>query len=565
MNQLRKLIDALSLRQKITIGVAAILVIAGMFALTHWHTESDFKALYTSLSPEDAAAVIQKLKESGIEYRVSDSGSSVSAPSARVAELRLDLAAAGIPKSGRVGYELFDKTNFGATEFTEHLNYHRALEGELERSIAALSSVEMARVHLTFPKESVFLDSRQPGKASVLLKIRVGARLSPQNVAAITNLVASAVEGLAPEAVSVLDMRGNLLNRPRHDLEGGDEPSDSVLDYRQKIENDLLTKINATLEPLLGPEKFHAGVSVECDLTSGEQSEETLDPTKSVMTTSVKSEEQTGSNLASGQPGTASTLPRPTSRPGSSSSGLSRRMENLAFQTSRMVRHTRTPQGSIKKISVSILLDQLISTHGQGPKAKRVLSAPTTETVTSIHDLVSAAAGLSTERGDRLVIESLPFQATLNFEPSEPTPTATDSRVPRILSPYIKDFSTLLLAGGALALLLCVAVAGGFFMIRKKKKTSATAAHAIEPGSGKRPIPLAGESIEAQRMEQARLESESQAESQAQLRSSPNVSIATLKKSDVLLQRLRESAAKDSAVTANLLRAWMSDAEQQIR
>jgi flagellar basal-body M-ring protein/flagellar hook-basal body protein fliF len=164
MDQIRKLFAALTTSQRISIAGVAAVVIALLMAFAHWRKESDFKPLYTALAPEDAAGVIAKLKESGTEYRVSDNGTSVLAPSARVAELRLELAAAGVPKTGRIGYELFDKTNFGATEFTEHLNYHRALEGEIERSIGTLSSVEAARVHLTFPKDSVFLDSRQPAK-----------------------------------------------------------------------------------------------------------------------------------------------------------------------------------------------------------------------------------------------------------------------------------------------------------------------------------------------------------------------------------------------------------------
>ena len=138
------------------------------------------------------------------------------------------MAAAGLPKTGRIGFELFDKTNLGATEFTEHVNYRRALEGELERSVMSLAEVEQARVHLTFPKDSVFLESQQPAKASVLVKVRPGARLAPQNVLAINHLVASAVEGLSPDAVSVLDMNGNLLGRPEAGgYLDGPEPSEA--------------------------------------------------------------------------------------------------------------------------------------------------------------------------------------------------------------------------------------------------------------------------------------------------------------------------------------------------
>src|SRR6202011_3662243 len=138
--------------------------------------ERDFRPLYGGLSAEDAAGVVAKIRESGSEYRLSDNGSAVLVPSGKVAELRLQLAAAGVPKSGRIGYELFDKTNFGASDFAEQVNYHRALEGELERSVMSLAEVELARVHITLAKESVFLESRQPAKASVLVKLRTGAQ-----------------------------------------------------------------------------------------------------------------------------------------------------------------------------------------------------------------------------------------------------------------------------------------------------------------------------------------------------------------------------------------------------
>src|SRR5207237_10666214 len=153
-------------------------------AFVRWKRESDFRPLYVTLASEDAGAVVQKLKEGGVDYRLSENGASVLVPSAKVAEMRLEMASAGLPKSGRIGFELFDKTNFGATEFVEHINYRRALEGELERTVMALAEVEQARVHITFPKDSVFAEARQPAKASVLVRVRHGMRLESQNVLA---------------------------------------------------------------------------------------------------------------------------------------------------------------------------------------------------------------------------------------------------------------------------------------------------------------------------------------------------------------------------------------------
>ena len=212
---MKKILANLSVRQKITIAAVLVAAVAGLYMLVQHQHEADFRPLFTGVAPEDASAIVQKLKESGVQYRVPDEGGMVLVPSARVAELRINMAAAGLPKTGRIGFELFDKTNLGATEFTEHINYGRALEGELERSVMSLAEVEQARVHITFPKDSVFLESQQPAKASVLVKLRPGSRLAPQNVLAIDHLVSAAVEGLAPDAVSVVDMNGNLLGRPR--------------------------------------------------------------------------------------------------------------------------------------------------------------------------------------------------------------------------------------------------------------------------------------------------------------------------------------------------------------
>src|SRR6185312_11395515 len=153
MNQLKRLFDSLTLRQKLTIAIAAVLVTAALFSLSHWNKERDFRPLFTQLSPEDAGAIVTRLRESGVDYRLGENGTSILVPSAQVAETRLQLASAGLPKTGRIGFELFDKTNFGATDFVEQVNYHRALEGELERSVTSLAEVEQARVHVTLPKD----------------------------------------------------------------------------------------------------------------------------------------------------------------------------------------------------------------------------------------------------------------------------------------------------------------------------------------------------------------------------------------------------------------------------
>ncbi len=317
MEQFKRLLASLSTAQRWTILMVGILAAAGFYELAHWQTENGFRPLYNSLAPEDAAVVVQKLKEGGTPYRLSSNNATISVPEDKVAELRLEMAGAGVPKSGRIGFEIFDKTNFGMTDFAEHINYRRALEGELERSVMSIAQVEQARVHISFPQESVFTEARQPAKASVLVKIRAGDALPDSAVPAITNLISSAVEGLAPESVAVLDMRGNLLNRAkRTNGSGGDDLSESALEYRHKVEQDLTAKLDSTLEPLVGAGRFRAAVSADCDLTSGEQSEESFDPTHSVMVSSQTTEDSsTTTRVAEGIPGTASNLPEtaPTS------------------------------------------------------------------------------------------------------------------------------------------------------------------------------------------------------------------------------------------------------------
>jgi flagellar M-ring protein FliF len=553
---MKRLLDSLTWKQIASILVAAGCVIAGLVALSHWNQERDFRPLYSSLSPEDAAAVLAKVREGGSEFRLSEGGTTVLVPSSRVAELRLQLAAAGVPKSGRIGYELFDKTNFGASDFTEQVNYHRALEGELERSVISISAVEQARIHITFPKESVFLETRQPAKASVLVKLRPGMLLSSQNVMAICQLTASAVEGLQPEAVSVVDMRGNLLNRARKGSAGTDdsEPSEANLDYRQKIERDLLTKINTTLEPLLGANRFRATASVECDFTSGEQSEETFDPTKSVMVTSQKTEDISGGSTALGVPGTASNLPRPTGRPATGSNGITRRTENISYQSSHLVRRVRLPQGAVKRVSVSLLVDQQVHWEGAGAKLKRIVEPPSPEKMKTIHDLVAGVIGFSAERGDQLVVECLPFEATLNPEQLPEAPKPVAPAAPSPLEQILKNKN--LVIGLGVGLLLSLIVLGTLFKILRHKKKSAHSEIIAQIETVEKKGEKLAKQIENQLAEQAELRDKQESDALNALKLPP-----VTKKAEVLGKHIAEQAKKDSTVMAQVMRSWMSESK----
>jgi flagellar M-ring protein FliF len=561
---MKKLLANLSLAQKITIAVVAAAVVAGVWGLVHWQNEQDFKPLFTGVAPEDGAAIVQKLRESGVEFRLPESGGSVLVPSARLAELRLNMAAAGLPKTGRIGFELFDKTNLGATEFTEHINYRRALEGELERSVMSLDAVEQARVHLTFSKDSVFLEAQQPAKASVLVKVRAGAHLEAQNVTAISHLVASAVEGLAPDAVSVLDMNGNLLSHPKSAVIGASESSEGELEYRHQVETDLIAKIGATLEPLLGANKFRAGASVDCDFSGGEQSEEVFDPARTVMASSQRTEDSAGVAGASGVPGTASALPRPTSRPGNSGSGKVTRMtENITYQSTRTVKKTRMPAGVVKKMSLAILVDQDLTWEPDKTGFKRVLAPPSPEKLKTIRDLVAGITGLNTERGDQLVVETLPFESTLTIDPPEKTKPVMPAKPPGPFA-WPANRNTLLIGGGAATALVVLGFLGAMTLRGGKQRVNASAVKEL-PAAEEAPNP---ESVAARDSMEKQLESKLaerdslQQQLEARVLSSIAVAPVITKTAEILARHLREKIKTQPEVSAQVLRAWIHEKDE---
>jgi flagellar M-ring protein FliF len=565
MNQLTQLWKRLTWNQRIWIAAAALAVVGGLTQLNRWNQERDFKPLLSGLAAEDAGTVTAKLRELNVEYRLADNGSSILVPSDKVAEARLQLASAGLPKSGRIGFELFDKTNFGASEFAEQVNYHRAIEGELERSVMSIREVEQARVHITMAKDSLYTEQREPAKASVLVKLRTAAPLSVLNIAAICQLTASAVPGLAPEQVSLVDTNGNLLNRPRTALPGdGDQASEGTLEYRKSIEKDVQAKIAQTLEPLLGADHFRAGVSAEVDLTSGDQSEELYDPDKSVMATSQTTQDGPALPTASGVPGTASNLPNPTSKPSTGTSNYARHTENVTYQNSRVVKHTRLPQGALKRLSLSVLVDH--SLRWDGPN--RIIQPPSPEKLKVIHDLVAAATGLNTDRGDQLVVEAFPFEATLTSEPLTLAPEGGAAHTPSNLPPWLaklmaqKNIALIAAVGGAALLAL---LAGFFVLLRragKKKAIAVEVAAALEANAPKELAP-SPQDLERQLNEKMNEQNAEKARQEAEALMKLKLPAVSTKKTEVLLKHIGAEAKKDPTAMAQVVRTWLHESGQR--
>jgi flagellar M-ring protein FliF len=575
MDQAKKLLSALTPRQLATIVIVAIAVVAGVMGFSRWQRESGLKPLYTGLSPEDASAIVQKLHEGGFDYKITSNGTELLAPEDKVPELRLEMAGLGLPKTGRIGFEIFDKTNFGITDFAEHVNYRRALEGELERSVMAISDVQQARVHVTLPKDSVFTDAREPAKASVLVGLRPGTRLSSSNVIAIANLVSSAVEGLGPESVSVVDMSGNLLSRPRRESVGdGTQSTEAGIEYRQAIEHDLAAKINSTLEPLLGPDKFRTGVSADIDMTSGEQSEETFDPSKSVMVSSQKTEDNSGTTRTSpGIPGTAANLPpqqtvasntaqqppaatpapgtqpaaQAAPRPGGNSTNTSRRSENITYQTSRITKHLKLPQGTIKRLSIAVLVDQGSRMEGQGAQAHRVVIPPDADKLKAIQTLVGTLVGLDPMRGDQLTVEALPFDNSINLEPGSLAAPGAQKKPDEVFSiETLKKKPALLWGsvGGAVLLIGLLGFALARLMRGGKGEASVETRQAlpvVDTYAGLPAGPAAGA---------------------APAMSEPARFPALMpSRTEVLLTQLQENSRNNPEAWANVLRSWLAEEE----
>lgn len=556
MGQLQKFSAGLSLQKRITLGASALLVITALVLLVRWNKDRDFKPLYAELSAEDSGAIVAKLKEAGVEYKLRESDSAILVPASRIAELHMQMAAAGIPKSGRIGYELFDRTNLGTTDFSEQVNYHRAIEGEVERSVLAMAEVQQARVHITFPKDSIFNEDRAPAKASVMVKLRQGSHLSEQNAAAISQLVSSAVEGLAPEAVSVMDMRGNLLLRS-HKPGGAGDVSDETLQYKDKLEKQVQAKINSVLDPLIGSAKYRTAVDMDVDLTSGEESSESFDPDHSVITSSQKNEEGSVGKDLGGVPGTQTNLPRPTTvRPPNSSNGLVRRTETLAYQTNRVVRRTKLPQGNLRRMSISVIVDQDLKWEmtGKGRSAhpQRTLTPPSPERLKSIQSIVAAAAGINTQRGDLLTVETQPFESTLNAEPpaNMTVPNAAPPSKPSRFSPVV--------IGSIAATVLLIGLGALFFLKRQKAKAVALRAE-LQPAKTENAL-LGAE--QAQNDETAAINGAKQPAIKSATEDLIALSMAPLTKTELLNRQVSEQAEKDPASLARIIRTWLNEPEE---
>lgn len=400
-----------------------------------------YVTLYSGLKPAEAQSLGSRLAAKNLQYELSPDGASLLVPAEQLNASRLETASQGLPRNARLGFEIFDTPNWAGSDFTEKINYQRALEGELERTLQTLSEVEAVRVHLVLPRESLFSEQEREAKAAVIIKTRGGA-LSEQAQLAIPQLVASAVEGLRPESVTVVDADSNT---PLLHARG----SNGSQGYG--VDEDLQKALLRTLEPVLGADHVRASVHVEYDLSTRENTEEIYDPKTTATLTQQKSDENMGGGGPGGVPGTASNLPgsaapKPAVLANDTQSSHS---ESASFAVSKSVRHSMQPPGEVRRIAAAVLVDDAIeSAEANGVKTQSRRKR-TPDEMKQIEKLAGAAIGLDTQRGDLLVVQNLSFQELPAEKPLAPGRLETTRRL-------VMQWSGLLRYGGIFALFLIV-------------------------------------------------------------------------------------------------------------
>jgi len=411
MNQMLEMWERLDLRQRITIIAFAALGLVAIVSVVYYANRVEYQTLYRDLNPDDAQAIAARLKEDRRDFRVQGTSILVAAPKEDIDKMRLEFSGAGLGRSGLVGYEIFDKSQFGMTDFTEQINLRRALEGELARTISRLSEVSMSRVHITLPKDSYFEESRERAKASVVLSLKNGAVLSKSSVAGIRGLVAGAVPGLTVQNVSIVDDEGRVLAQS---LEAGDVTRNELemeMSVREQLEKDMVAKAIAALEPLVGRRNVQANASVEIDTNTTEQTEELFNPTPQAVVSHQRSEERAGANiLDQGIPGTQSNVGMAETSSLLVGPERMRESEITNYEVSRTVRNTVQPKGSIRRLSVAVTLNnKTVVELGENGTATTKLEPYSENELSAYRELVMAAVGYDELRGDVVTLRSAMF------------------------------------------------------------------------------------------------------------------------------------------------------------
>ncbi len=475
VNQLMEIWTRLLWAQRLTVIGAGILALALLGSVVYLMNRVEYEVLYRDLNPEDAQAIAAKLKEQKKDFMVQGTSILVAAPKTEIDKMRLEIAGSGLARSGRVGYEIFDKSQFGMTDFTEQVNLQRALEGELARTISNLSEIYQTRVHIVLPKDSIFEEKKEEAKASVVVTLKRGAELSKSSIAGIKNVVAGAVPGLHSHNVSIVDDEGRLLSQS---VESGDAArAETESGIREQYEKEMAGKVVSILEPIVGKGKVHANASIELDFNTTEQMEETYNPNPPAVLSQQRSEERSGSSLTTaGIPGTQSNMGLAAPQVmGSSVPERVRQSETTNYEVNKLVRHTVQPKGTVRRLSVAVILDnKTVYSQGKDGKVASNSEPRSEEEIGAYRDLVLAAVGFNEQRGDVVTIENVPFYSESKPEEQQPViPWYTNWYSHLYVSPALKYGAFILLF--VLAYIL-------FFRPLHRRMFQALSVAALEPG-----------------------------------------------------------------------------------
>ncbi|MDK2123796.1 flagellar basal-body MS-ring/collar protein FliF [Parachitinimonas caeni] len=540
--------NQLSNTRKIIAIIIAAAVVAVAAAIFLWSRDPGYKILYSNLSDKDGGSVIQSLQQMNIPYKL-DAGGVVSVPADRVYDARLRLASQGLPKGGNAGFELLDNQKFGVSQFNEQINYQRAVEGELARSIESLSAVKMARVHLAIPKQTVFLRDQQKPTASIVLTLHPGRLLDGSQVAGVVHLVSSSVPDLPVKNVTVVDQDGNLLSAIP-ELTGNSVLNQRQLRYVQEIEMGLSKRIQSILEPIVGVDNVKAEVTAAVDFAEVEQSSESFKPNSSPNAAAIRSEhsaEASGNTpvppagvpgaLSNQPPGTASaplTLPNPPGANGTGTgSSTSQKDQTKNYEVDKTIQHIKQPVGTLKRVSVAVVVNyKRVSQKDGGIKSVPL----TTPELNQITNLVREAMGFNKDRGDSLNVVNAAFaDRVLEVEGKSFIEKLTE-----YLIAHTTDIIKVALIGLVLAYLMFGVVRPILRdVIRPKQEQRAAAAG--EEGSV---------ALTAEELAQSEVEAEAVAEAEAS---------AHLAAFSELIQRAKEMAKEDPRMVATIVREWLND------
>ncbi len=380
----------LSLQQKIVTASLLVFTILALSGLIIWSQngvkkETGFKVLYSNLGLDEAATITEQLQKSNYKYKIDNNGTSILVDAKQLYEVRMALAREGLPRKHGLGYELFDKTNFGMTDYVQKLNARRALEGEIQRTIEGLDEVKSARVHIVIPEPTIFLDNQKDAKASVVVKHSTGQKLSKDQVRGITHLISSSVDGLKPENISVIDYEGKLMTSPF----GGDNTSmvsSHNMELQQNVEKYLENKANQFLTNVLGPSKAFVKIACDLDFDKVEKTMEKYDPESRV----VRSEERIDENVKNAPDG---------------DNQKERSLTN--YEIDKTVANIVQEVGNVKRLTISVAVDGRYELSKDGKTTEYV--ARTNEEIQNIEDIIKNAVGYDLTRGDQIVVSAVKF------------------------------------------------------------------------------------------------------------------------------------------------------------